>query len=144
MEMIAGYQRQWDELRDFARTTKRNGSNLADDPGVRERLAKSYVDIQLFRLANLRLLTRYMRGDPPGAETSFMKLLWVDTEQRLNDLAMSLAGPAALASPDAPNAPGGGDVIRYYFMSRAASIYGGTQDIQRNVIAERVYGLPRG
>jgi alkylation response protein AidB-like acyl-CoA dehydrogenase len=144
MEMIAGYQRLWEELRDFARATERAGMKLAADPLVRERLARSYVDIQLFRLANLRLLTRYMRGDPPGAETSFMKLLWVDTEQRLNDLAMSLAGPDGLRAPDAVGAPAGGDWIRQYFMSRAASIYGGTQDIQRNIIAERVYGLPRG
>jgi len=142
MEMIAGYQRQWEELREFAKKTERSGEQLVNDPRVRERLAQSYVDIQLFRLANLRLLTRYMRGDSPGAETSFMKLLWVDTEQRLNDLAMSLAGPEGLVS--GTNALAGGEWLRLYLFSRAASIYGGSQDIQRNIIAERVHGLPRG
>jgi alkylation response protein AidB-like acyl-CoA dehydrogenase len=144
MEMIAGYQRLWDELRDYARSTRRNGQLLVDDSRVRERLAESYVDIQLMRLANLRLLTRYMRGDAPGAETSYMKLMWVTTEQRLNDLAFALAGPDGLAMPGAPRAIAGGDWVRQYFMSRAASIYGGTQDIQRNIIAERIFGLPRG
>lgn len=144
MEMIAGYQRLWEELREFARSTSRNGAGLVDDPRMRERLAGSYVDIQLMRLANLRLLTLYMRGDAPGAETSFMKLLWVDTEQRLTDLALALAGPDGLASAGGPRAIAGGDWLRQYFMSRAASIYGGTQDIQRNIIAERVFGLPRG
>jgi alkylation response protein AidB-like acyl-CoA dehydrogenase len=144
MEMIAGYQRLWDELRAYARSTKRDGRALVDDPRLRERLAASYVDIQLMRLANLRLLTRYMRGDAPGAETSYMKLMWVTTEQRLNDLAFALAGPDGLAMPGAPRAIAGGDWLRQYFMSRASSIYGGTQDIQRNIIAERVLGLPRG
>src|SRR3990172_10548771 len=134
--MWAGYQRLWQELRDYARATRRNGAALIDEPSVRERLARCYVDIQLMRLANLRLITRYMRGMPPGAETSYMKLYWVTTEQGLSDLSLSLAGPAGLVM--------GGEWLRLYFMSRAASIYGGTEDIQRNIIAERVFGLPRG
>jgi alkylation response protein AidB-like acyl-CoA dehydrogenase len=144
MEMIAGYQRHWDELRDFARATRRNGSALIDDASVRERLARCWVDVQLMRLVNLRLLTRYMRGLPPGAETSYMKLYWGKTEQGLSDLAMSLAGPDGLAMAGSPRAVYGGEWLRLYVMSRAASIYGGTEDIQRNIIAERVFGLPRG
>jgi alkylation response protein AidB-like acyl-CoA dehydrogenase len=144
MEMLAGYQRLWDELRDYARATRRNGAALIDEPSVRERLARSYVDVQLMRLANLRYITRYMRGLPPGAETSYMKLYWVTAEQGLCDLALSLAGPAGLAMPGSPRAVNAGEWLRLYFMSRAASIYGGTEDIQRNIIAERVFGLPRG
>ena len=136
MEMLAGYQRLWEELREYARAMRRNGAPLIEDPSVRDRLARTYVDIQLMRLANLRLITRYMRGLPPGAETSYMKLYWVTAEQGLSDLSLSLAGPAGLAL--------GGEWLRLYFLSRAASIYGGTEDIQRNIIAERVFGLPRG
>jgi alkylation response protein AidB-like acyl-CoA dehydrogenase len=144
MEMLAGYQRHWEELREFARTTRRNGRPLIEEPSVRERLARCWVDVQLMRLANLRLLTRYMRGLPPGAETSYMKLYWVKTEQGLSDLALSLAGPDGLATAASPRAIHGGEWLRLYFMSRAASIYGGTEDIQRNIISERVFGLPRG
>jgi len=144
MEMLAGYQRLWNELRDYTRATQRDNRALIDEPSVRERLARSWLDIQLMRLANLRYITRYMRGLPPGAETSYMKLYWVTTEQGLGDLALSLAGPDGLAMPGAPGAIAGGEWLRAYFMSRAASIYGGTQDIQRNIIAERIFGLPRG
>ena len=136
MEMLAGYQKLWNELRDYARATRRNGAALIEDAIVRQRLAETWTDIQLMRLANLRYITQYMRGIPPGAETSYMKLYWVTTEQGLGELALSLAGPDGLSS--------GGAWLRAYFMSRAASIYGGTQDIQRNIIAERVFGLPRG
>jgi alkylation response protein AidB-like acyl-CoA dehydrogenase len=144
MEMLAGYQATWEQLRDHARAAGRDGARLADDPRVRERLAAAYVDIQLMRLANLRYITRYMRGEPPGAETSYMKLYWAATEQGLYDLALALAGPAGLAMPGSPRAPADGDWVSRYFLSRAATVYGGTQDIQRTIIAERVFGLPRG
>ncbi len=141
---VMGYQRQWDELREYAHTTRRNGRALIEDPRVRERLAQSYTDIQLMRLANLRYITRYMRGQPPGAETSFMKLYWAATEQGLCDLALALAGPEGLAMPGSPRAVAGGEWLTNYLMSRVATVYGGTQDVQRNIIAERVFGLPRG
>ena len=144
MSMLMGYQRQWEELREYARTTHRNGRPLVEDPRVRERLAQSYTDIQLMRLANLRYITRYMRGLPPGAETSYMKLYWAPTEQGLADLSLALAGPAALAMPGSPRPVAGGDWITKYLFSRVATVYGGTQDIQRNIIAERIFGLPRG
>ncbi len=144
MVMLTGYQRHWEELRQYARTTKRNGAPLIEDARIRERLAQTYTDIHLMRLANLRYITRYLRGGAPGAETSYMKLYWAPTEQGLYDLAISLAGPDGLAMPGSPRALGSGDWIKKYFLSRAATVYGGTQDIQRNIIAERVLGLPRG
>ena len=144
MEMLAGYQKHWNELRDYARSTRRNGAALIDDPLVRQRLAGTWTDIQLMRLANLRYITQYMRGNPPGAETSYMKLYWGTTEQGLNDLALALGGPEALAQQGSPRALADGDWLRQYFMSRAATIYGGTEDIQRSIIGDRVFGLPRG
>ena len=142
MLMLFGYQQLWDELRDFARTTSRNGRPLADDMNVRERLAASYTDIKLMRLANLRYITRYGRGETPGFETSIIKVYWAATEQRLGDLAMALGGPDALASSHA-SAPSDGGWLKKYLYSRVASVYGGTLDIQRNIVAERIYGLPR-
>ena len=144
MSIVAGYQRLWSELREYARTTKSNGQPLIQDPRIRERLAESYTNIELMRLANLRYLTRYMRGLPPGAETSYMKLFWATTEKELGDLSLALVGPQGLAMPDSPYAIAGGEWISKYFLSRVATVYGGTQDIQRNIIAERIFGLPRG
>ncbi len=143
MAFVAAYQRLWGELRAFARSTRRGGRPLIDDARVRERLARCYTDVQLMRLANLRYITQYMRGDPPGAETSFMKLYWAATEQGLCDLALEFAGPEGLSMPGSPRAVPG-DWLRQYFLSRAVTVYGGTLDIQRNIIAERVFGLPRG
>jgi hypothetical protein len=95
------------------------------------------------RLTNLRHLTRYQRGIPPAEESSLMKLHWSLAEQRLYDLGMTLGGPGALAMAGSPHALCDGSWNTYYFASRSVTIYGGTQDIQRNLIAERIYGLPR-
>jgi alkylation response protein AidB-like acyl-CoA dehydrogenase len=140
----AQYIRQWQELRDYAISTHRNGRPLAHDPAIRERLAQAYCDAHLMRLTNLVYLTRYVRGQLPGAETSYMKLLWVAAAQRLADLATELGGPEALLMSGSSAAIQDGQWTADYFYSRAATIYGGTQDIQRNIIAERIFGLPRG
>ena len=137
------FETVWEELREYARATRRNGRPLIDDPTVREQLAQLYSDIRMMRLTNLRYLTRYMRGVRPAEESSFMKLHWTATDQRLYDLAMALGGPSSLMMPEAPRSLYEGTWTSDYLYSRAATIYGGTQDIQRNLIAERIYGLPR-
>ena len=137
------FETVWEELRQFARTTRRNGRPLIDDSLVREQLAQLYSDIRIMRLTNLRYITRYIRGMRPAEESSFMKLHWTATDQRLFDLAMALGAPKSLMLREAPGALYEGTWNSEYFYSRASSIYGGTQDIQRNLIAERIYGLPR-
>ncbi len=137
------FETVWEELRQFAAATRRNGRLLIDDPLVREQLAQLYSDIRIMRLTNLRYVTRYMRGARPGEESSYMKLHWTATEQRLYDAAMALGGPRALLMQQSPGALYEGTWNSEYFYSRASTIYGGTQDIQRNLIAERIYGLPR-
>ena len=139
----AKYRTSWEEMVDHARKTRRDGKPMIEDPRVRELLAQSYADIELMRLTNLRQLTRYQRGTPPGEESSLMKLHWSLTEQRLYDLGMTLGGLGALSMAGSPHALCDGSWNTYYFASRSVTIYGGTQDIQRNLIAERIYGLPR-
>jgi alkylation response protein AidB-like acyl-CoA dehydrogenase len=144
LQNAARYSRQWHELREYAHAAMRNGRPLAEDPTVRERLARVYCDVELMRLTNLMYLTRYIRGQTPGLETSYMKLLWVAAAQGLADLATHLFGPEALLVAGSPEAIDDGEWTADYYYSRAATIYGGTQDIQRNIIAERIFGLPRG
>ncbi len=139
----AKYRTSWEEMVAYARQARRNGRPMIEDPRVRELLAQSYADIELMRLTNLRSLTRYQRGIPPAEESSLMKLHWSLAEQRLYDLGMTLGGPKALAMATSPRALYDGSWNTYYFQSRSVTIYGGTQDIQRNLIAERIYGLPR-
>ena len=143
LSILVNYEIFWERLRDYARATKRAGRRLSDVPYLREGLAQTYVNIRMMKLANLRWLAHYLRGERPGEETSYMKLYWNKAHQALTDLALELGGVDALELPDADAAPDGAFAVEW-MESRATTILGGTEDIQRNIIAERIFGLPRG
>jgi alkylation response protein AidB-like acyl-CoA dehydrogenase len=105
------------------------------DPRVRQRLAQAWIDVELFRLHNARTLERLARGDDVGAESSLVKLFWATISQRLADTAVAVLGPEALLTP--------GRWASRLLSTRANSIMGGTSEIQRNVIGERLLELPR-
>jgi alkylation response protein AidB-like acyl-CoA dehydrogenase len=105
------------------------------DPHVRQRLAQSWIDVELFRLHNARTLERLARGDDVGAESSLVKLFWANISQRLAETAVAVLGPEALLTP--------GRWANRLLSTRANSIMGGTSEIQRNVIGERLLELPR-
>ncbi len=143
LSILVNYEIFWERLREYARTTKRAGRRLADVPHLREGLAQTYIDIRMMKLANLRWLAHYLRGARPGFETSYMKLYWNKAHQSVTDLALELGGVDALEMPGSPAAPAGAFPVEW-MAARATSIQGGTEDIQRNIIAERIFGLPRG
>ena len=103
------------------------------DPGAAEQGA--WIDGELFRLHNARNLERIARGEELGAGASLVKLFWADSSRRLGETAVALLGPEALV--------GGSPWAHRLLTSRANSIMGGTSEIQRTVLGERVLGLPR-
>ncbi|MEZ5169317.1 MAG: acyl-CoA dehydrogenase family protein [Acidimicrobiia bacterium] len=114
-----------------------------DDHRMRARLAQAFVEVRLFRLHNQRTLSRLARGLPPGPEGSQLKLYWSEMSKRLHETAMAVLGDAAPLWLDAAANPGGGTWQRSWLYYRASSIWAGTNEIQRNVLGERVLGLPR-
>ena len=115
----------------------------ANDARVRQRLAQSWIDVEIFRLHNARTLDRLERGEEIGAESSIVKLFWAGVSQRLYETAIAVLGPGALLMPDDAGAMDRGRWARGLLSTRANSIMGGTSEIQRNIIGERVLGLPR-
>jgi alkylation response protein AidB-like acyl-CoA dehydrogenase len=133
-----------DELIALARHHHRNGLTAAADPLVRQHLAQVLVEVELLKLHNWRTLTQLLRHGTPGPESSLVKLFWSEMSQRLHDVAMEILGVyGPLAEGDA-HAVGRGRWPRSYLYYRAGTIFAGTSEIQRNIIAERVLGLPRG
>ncbi len=114
-----------------------------DDPVVRQGLARSWIDVEIFRLHNERTLAGLAGGEQIGSESSLVKLFWAGASQRLYETAVALAGPRALVAPGDSDASDGGRWARGLLSSRANSIMGGTSEIQRTILAERVLGLPR-
>jgi alkylation response protein AidB-like acyl-CoA dehydrogenase len=112
----------------------RNGG-AASDPQVRDRLAQLYIESEVLRLNAYRGLSAIMRDGVPGPEGSLGKWQWAEVNQALTELAMDLRGPRAVLYDD---------TWTFRFLrARANSIEGGTTEILKNIIAERVLGLPR-
>ena len=114
-----------------------------DDPRLQQRLAQAFVEVRLFQLHSWRSLSRLEHGRELGPEGSAIKLYWSEMSKRLHDTAMAVLGDAAPLWRGASENPGDGDWQRAWLYYQAASIFAGTNEIQRNIIGERVLGLPR-
>ena len=125
----------------LSRSCARRGRGV--DPLVRQRLAQAWTDVEIFRLHNQRTLTRLERGEEIGAESSIVKLFWAGMSQRFADTAIAVLGPNALLVPDDEHAVDRGRWVHLLLASRANSIQGGTSEVQRNILGERLLGLPR-
>jgi alkylation response protein AidB-like acyl-CoA dehydrogenase len=112
-------------------------------PSCRQQIAQSWIEVEIMRLSAFRTLTRVMRGEKPGPEGSLHKLFWSEMSQRMNDVAFAVLGARGALVRGSPHAVASGRWTRSLLYSRAATIFAGTSEIQRNVIAERVLGLPR-
>ncbi len=110
------------------------------DPILRDRLAEEWIELQALRLTNYRALTQLIKTGMPGPEGSVSKLHWSEANQRLTKLALEVLGPESQLW--------NGDSHGYWqyqqLRSRGNTIEAGTSEILRNIIAERVLGLPRG
>jgi len=98
----------------------------------------------VLRLSAYRNITQIMRSGQPGPEGSMLKLLWSELEQRIMEAASWISGAYAQLDEHAPQAYDEGRWQYGYLWSRAATIYAGTSEVQRNIISQRVLGLPRG
>jgi len=115
-----------------------------DDPEIADSLAQGFVELRTLRLHNWRTLSRLGRGIEPGPESSWVKLTWTDMTQHLSEAALAVVGAASPLWAGAEHDPGRGRWQRQWLWSKAASIAGGTSEIQRTIIGERILGLPRG
>jgi hypothetical protein len=112
------------------------------DPVLRQRLARAHTGVQLVRYGGLRTLASLIDSGDPGPTASIAKMLWSEHHRRFGELALDVLGAEALVLRD-------GDGYRPnrwqadFFGSRSSTIWGGTAEIQRNIVAERVLGLPR-
>jgi alkylation response protein AidB-like acyl-CoA dehydrogenase len=133
-----------DGLVDLARRSSKNGVPASKDPVMRQKLAQMWIDTEVFKYTGARAITRLLKGEMPGPEASTGKMMWVEGHQRLQELAMELEGPYAQLMKGSRWAVENG-LWQYGFLrSRANSIEGGTTEIQKNIIGERVLGLPKG
>jgi alkylation response protein AidB-like acyl-CoA dehydrogenase len=129
--ILAAYRRSLDEV-----TRAAVARGLTSDQELRRKLAKAYVRGEVLRLNSIQQLSLRVSGRQPGAEGSVAKLLWTETEQELAHLALDILGPDAVTGND-------DGWLGRYLRTRPLSVYGGSSQIQRNLLAWRVLGMPR-
>jgi alkylation response protein AidB-like acyl-CoA dehydrogenase len=143
---IAASKRELARLKRLAAKEMRNGEPLIDDPRFRDRLTRVEIELMALEITNLRFLDRMRRsGKPPSADVSMLKIKGTEIMQMLSELMMHAMGPLS-----APYAPIGTDddfdtyvasLAPTYCLNRKASIYAGSNEIQRNIIAKMTLGL---
>ena len=128
-------------VEDVKRLARTHG--LAGDPRVRQAVAQAWIDVEIMGLMNRRTLTRLERGEEPGPESSLVKLFWASLTQRIHQLATEIEGPYAQLVAGSPRAVEDGRWQQAFLWSRVGAIAGGTSEVQANIIAQRILGLPR-
>jgi alkylation response protein AidB-like acyl-CoA dehydrogenase len=127
----------------LARRLPRGQGTAWDDPRIRQRLAQLAIDCETFKYTRLRNLTRQLRGEPPGPEGSILKLTGSELGVRISDAAGELLGVHALVNEGTELVPDAPRWFNRVLAARQYTIAAGTSEIQRNIIGERVLGLPK-
>ena len=120
-----------------------DGKRPADYPLVRQKLAGFAAEMMVLRMSAYRNAWTLQEEGIPGPEGSTLKVFWSELDQRLKAAALEILGPRAMVKEGDPLALDGGYWAYESLWSRAATIYAGTSEVQRNIIATRVLGLPR-
>lgn len=131
-------------LSDSARRLRENGHTAAEAPAVRQKLAQFYIETQAIKLNGFRQLTQQLRGDPPGPEGSIGKLTGSELNLRVVHFAMELLGPYSQCALGETRGSDAGSWSQRALGSRLYTIAGGTSEIMRNIIGDRVLALPKG
>jgi len=135
---IGASKRELAKLKEFAAAQVKNGRPLTDDPRFRDRLSRLEVELMALEITNLRFLDRMRRtGQPPGADVSMLKIKGTEIQQGLTELMMQAVGPLAIGSAD----PFTAALAPRYGNYRKTTIYAGSNEIQRNIIAKMTLGL---
>jgi alkylation response protein AidB-like acyl-CoA dehydrogenase len=127
-----------------ARRLPTDGGTAWDDPRIRQRLSQLYIDCQAMKYTRFRALTRQIRGEPPGPEGSILKLTGSEIGVRIADAAGELLGMHALVNQGTELVPDAPRWFNRLVAARQYTISAGTSEIQRNILGERVLGLPKG
>ncbi len=122
---------------------KENQESADRDPSVRDAVIRSYLDAEAYTLTTYQTACRLVKGGKIGAESSTNKIFWSELDQKMHETAMSILSARAELLPHAPAAGGVGKWLDGFMFAQSGPIYAGTNEIQRNIIAERMLGMPR-
>ncbi len=137
------FKRQFDRLVELSHQIERDGKPASEDPVMRQKLAQSYIEIEVMRLNQMRAITRLSQSGVPGPEGSIQKIFWSELNQRFQQTAMELLGPWGQLTKGNGHSIDDGQWPYSFLRSRGNTIEAGTSEIQRNIVGHFVLGLPK-
>lgn len=152
LSRVSRMQESFNRLVSVANHLQVDGSRAIDNPVIRQKLGRIYAEVEVLRYASLRILSRLEKGERPGPESSIAKLHYSELDKRIQEIVLEILGPYGQEIGGAPAeyrfaddaAYGDAETWAYQFMwSRAGTIYAGSSEIQKNILGERVLGLPK-
>ena len=153
LSRVTRLQVQYARLLEVVQQLHRDGAPILDDPVTRQKLGEIYADIEVLRYASLRILSRLEKGQRPGPEASIAKLHYSELDKRVQEMFLDILGPygqqldnlpagIGLGEGDADEAEGASWAYPFVW-ARAGTIYAGSSQVQKNILGERVLGLPK-
>jgi alkylation response protein AidB-like acyl-CoA dehydrogenase len=136
------FRQQWEEVAELARALDRDGRKAAEDPVLRQQLAGSLVDLECLKYHSWHVLTQTSQGRDLGFEASMTKIMWSEAFRKVSDTYEAVLG-TAFQVPDPQPGLSLEELTTMALWSRSCTIWGGSQQVQRSIVAERVLGLPR-
>ena len=137
------FKRQIERLMALSKELPHHGQPASQNPVIRQKLAQMYAETEIFRLNQMRTLTRMSKTGVPGPEGSIQKIFWSEMNQRMQQVAMEMLGPYGQLSDASDYAVDHGEWAHGYLRARGNTIEAGTSEIQRNIIGHFVLGLPK-
>ena len=137
------FKQELDKLISSLAVLDRGPRKAIEHPDVRQKIGQSIIEVEVMRLNSLRSFSRYLNGEERGADASVIKLYWSHAAQRMYEAALDAIGPSAALEAGDADAVANGRFQLSYLQSKAFTIYSGSSEIQRNIIGERMLGLPR-
>jgi alkylation response protein AidB-like acyl-CoA dehydrogenase len=134
---------EFDRMVEMARGMRRGGRSTLEDPLFRQQMAQCYIELMVLKYSGYRSATKLIKGEVPGPEGSTGKLLWSETHKKMGDIAMQIQGPFHQLMGGSPRSVDNGAWQFSFLRSKGNTIEAGTSEILRNIIGERVLGLPK-
>jgi len=143
ISMSALYADELQRMLNMAREMKRNGQPVLENPIFRQQVAQCYIELMVLKYNGYRNVSKLIKNEIPGPEGSLGKLLWSELHQKMGETAMQIQGPYHQVMKDSPSAVDHGFWQHMFLRSKGNTIEAGTSEILRNIIGERVLGLPK-